>query len=397
YYIVIERGYQEFEEAEGAVTTKVSGIVEANGSIFGKVNREIWDFADYVPVQENSAVFIMTNVLVTPNQTEGVCEEDPTIEDARCENRTCVAGQPVMWGNGIKTGKCVNSTREPGAKVCEIEAWCPVERDDNTTQRNIPDELSYDYLWRCRYNEKDKWDKFCPTFTLDTIVRLSGYSFHQIARQGAVIEMTITWDCNLDKTRQCLPTYTFSRLDRKEHKIFRGYFFRFAEHYGDDGKSKRTLYKATGLYVVINIQGRAGKFSPTTFLVQIGGYIGLLAIVPVVLDLIIDYLPTRCVKYREEIRKRKYVHVPGTADSERQPLLPFCLMGMICGFYSGRLSVITAQQIPRLKFPDAVTQTQWLLVHSTLGILLFLLWTERAILKSTCTRSILLYDLDLRM
>nr|KAG5707386.1 hypothetical protein BaRGS_005353 [Batillaria attramentaria] len=211
YYIVIERGYQEFEEAEGAVTTKVSGIVEANGSIFGKVNREIWDFADYVPVQENSAVFIMTNVLVTPNQTEGVCEEDPTIEDARCENRTCVAGQPVMWGNGIKTGKCVNSTREPGAKVCEIEAWCPVERDDNTTQmtagfagaenltlfvrnnvefpsfkmnmRNIPDELSYDYLWRCRYNEKDKWDKFCPTFTLDTIVRLSGYSFHQIARQ----------------------------------------------------------------------------------------------------------------------------------------------------------------------------------------------------------------------
>ena len=35
---------------------------------------------------------------------------------------------------GVKTGACVNSTLEPGAKVCEIYAWCPVERDDNTTR-----------------------------------------------------------------------------------------------------------------------------------------------------------------------------------------------------------------------------------------------------------------------
>jgi hypothetical protein len=33
-----------------------------------------------------------------------------------------------QW-NGIPTGRCVNSTEQIGAKVCEIAAWCPVERD----------------------------------------------------------------------------------------------------------------------------------------------------------------------------------------------------------------------------------------------------------------------------
>lgn len=33
---------------------------------------------------------------------------------------------------GVKTGKCVNTSKaqsDPGQKVCEIYAWCPVEID----------------------------------------------------------------------------------------------------------------------------------------------------------------------------------------------------------------------------------------------------------------------------
>ncbi|KAK7497994.1 hypothetical protein BaRGS_00010865 [Batillaria attramentaria] len=176
----------------------------------------------------HSAVFVVTNMLMTPNQTQGICEEDPYIPDARCDNRTCEPGQPVVGGSGIKTGNCVNSTRVPGAMVCEVAAWCPVERDDNITGYNIPHNASLDDLRRCRYNESDEKDRHCPTFTLDTIVRLTGFSFDQVSAKGAVIQMSIDWDCDLDSydIQECLPTYGFRRLDRIQNDIFPGYFFR---------------------------------------------------------------------------------------------------------------------------------------------------------------------------
>jgi hypothetical protein len=58
-------------------------------------------------------------------------------DDAFChpsDPRSCVPGQAVQNGNGVKTGKCVNSLHPiPGKPetnyTCEIEAWCPVEFD----------------------------------------------------------------------------------------------------------------------------------------------------------------------------------------------------------------------------------------------------------------------------
>ena len=40
----------------------------------------VWDEADYVvPPAENGAFFITTNVLVTPNQTQSRCPENPKV------------------------------------------------------------------------------------------------------------------------------------------------------------------------------------------------------------------------------------------------------------------------------------------------------------------------------
>ena len=39
--------------------------------------ERIWDKADYIiPPSENNAFFVMTNVVITPNQTRGKCPED---------------------------------------------------------------------------------------------------------------------------------------------------------------------------------------------------------------------------------------------------------------------------------------------------------------------------------
>ncbi len=98
--------------------------------------NRVWDEADYVvPPAENGAFFITTNVVLTPNQTQNVCPEDPSVDNAVCRSATdCSRGKYLRFGHGPMTGRCVPSDRRhPKAtalsKACEIFAWCPVEMD----------------------------------------------------------------------------------------------------------------------------------------------------------------------------------------------------------------------------------------------------------------------------
>ena len=57
--------------------------------------------------------------------------KDPDIQGAICNISTsnCVKGQSLPIGNGPMTGRCIPSAAKPGLNVCEVSAWCPVERD----------------------------------------------------------------------------------------------------------------------------------------------------------------------------------------------------------------------------------------------------------------------------
>ena len=48
--------------------------------------ERVWDEADYVvPPAENGAFFVMTNVIITPNQRRTTCPEDHTeLQEAQC-------------------------------------------------------------------------------------------------------------------------------------------------------------------------------------------------------------------------------------------------------------------------------------------------------------------------
>ena len=51
--------------------------------------------------QENGAFFVMTNMIITPDQTQGKCPEDPNEKDVICENDSdCQAMEPVKYGHG---------------------------------------------------------------------------------------------------------------------------------------------------------------------------------------------------------------------------------------------------------------------------------------------------------
>nr|KAF6282591.1 purinergic receptor P2X 4 [Myotis myotis] len=127
WVFVWEKGYQEVDSVVSSVTTKAKGVTVTNTSQLG---FRIWDVADYViPAQEESSLFIMTNIIVTMNQTQGFCPELPDKTSVCKSDSDCPAGSTNTHSSGVATGRCVpyNGT----LKTCEVAAWCPVEDDSN--------------------------------------------------------------------------------------------------------------------------------------------------------------------------------------------------------------------------------------------------------------------------
>ncbi len=74
--------------------------------------NQLWDYTDYAFEFPNE-IQIISNLVITPNQTQTVCPEhpgpDPELSDSICDpkNNTCVNG--VMRPHGVQTGNCVPS------------------------------------------------------------------------------------------------------------------------------------------------------------------------------------------------------------------------------------------------------------------------------------------------
>ncbi|KAH0625419.1 hypothetical protein JD844_014916 [Phrynosoma platyrhinos] len=245
--------------------------------------------------------FVVTNIIMTENQIQGVCPEFPIAKAVCSTDRSCMEGRMDPQSNGIQTGKCVkyNTT----LKTCEVKAWCPVESIKsapvpatlrsaenftvliknnihfpkfNYTTRNISPEFNIS----CTYNKR--MAAYCPIFRLGDILQLAGENFSEVAVQGGIIGIEINWDCILDKwLHRCRPTYGFRRLDDKKtnEALYPGYNFRYARYYKQaNGKEERTLIKAYGIRFDILVFGTAGQFDFFELLVYIGSalsYFGL--------------------------------------------------------------------------------------------------------------------------
>lgn len=52
-------------------------------------------------LQENGAFFVITNMIITPDQSQGACPEDPDLTDVKCYNDSdCEAMEPTHYGHG---------------------------------------------------------------------------------------------------------------------------------------------------------------------------------------------------------------------------------------------------------------------------------------------------------
>jgi len=334
YVMVYNKGYQDTDKVVSAVTAKVKGnlLTDFTDEELEDVRPEwrslysrVWDETDFVvPPVENNAFFVMTNLVITPNQTRSEC---PEVGTWNCtEDFNCTKGATSSSSHGVLTGICNVTT-----KTCQVAAWCPVE--ENTTplknkailqgsesftvliknhiyfpkfdkqRSNILSSQNETYLSTCTHDEEHP---FCPIFKLGYIVEAAGQNYSDIAFKGGVINIDIKWNCDLDHDflSHCRPNYQFSRLDDPDAKIAKGWNFRYANYFNEN---KRTLFKAYGINFVVNVHGEARKFSLIPTLLNLGAGLALLSVATIICDIVVLY----CHKNREYYQDKKYLNVDG--------------------------------------------------------------------------------------
>ncbi|XP_029016839.1 P2X purinoceptor 7 isoform X2 [Betta splendens] len=315
------RKYQQFDLVVSSVTMKVKGVTQAHLPGVGDV---VWDVADYSgPQQDKNSFFVVTNVIVTKNQKQEKCPEVPNKDKLCRTDQDCRKGAWNEQSHGIQTGSCVKF--DVLRKTCEVSAWCPVETRKhpprpavlaaaenftvliknnirfpafNFFRRNILPDMNSTYLRTCHRGS----DSLCPIFRLGDVVREAGENFSDMAVEGGVMGVLISWDCDLDLlTHRCLPRYSFRRLDEKENNrtLYPGLNFRsdgapgqrYAKYNVVNGAEERTLYKAFGIRFDVMVFGQAGKFSFIQLIIYIGSTLSYYAVTTVLIDWLIG---TRC-------------------------------------------------------------------------------------------------------
>uniref|UniRef100_A0A8C7U8G1 P2X purinoceptor n=1 Tax=Oncorhynchus mykiss TaxID=8022 RepID=A0A8C7U8G1_ONCMY len=314
--------YQEHDYVVSSVTAKVKGVALTSLPDVGDI---VWDVVDYSgPSQGKNSFFVVTNVIVTKKQRQGKCPEVPPYGKVCRTDEDCVKGFWDQHSHGVQTGACVKF--DVTRKTCEVSAWCPIESKKkppkpallasaenftvliknnirfpnfNFMRRNILPEMTESYLKRCQFNRHT--DSSCPIFRLGDIVKEAKENFLEMAVEGGVIGIQIKWDCNLDGfLRNCLPKYSFRRLDEKESNrtLYPGLNFRFARYQTEKGVEERTLFKAFGIRFDVMVFGKAGKFSIIQLIIFIGSTLSYYTLTTVFIDWLIG---TSC--YSKEARQ----------------------------------------------------------------------------------------------
>lgn len=349
YSIIYLKGYQNTEMVIGGITSKLKGVQYYNvtgGEPFlqncvGTNRPLVLDPADYViPPEQPNSFFVMTNMWVTCNQTYGTClETDPSLA-SKCSGPASCTPQSTIKGDGPRTGVCDNATG-----TCEIYAWCPTEfentyftnagpkinaenftvlikntiefpnLDANFFKKNY---ISNDDLANCTNSLNG--NNYCPIFKLGDLVNMikqGPKNFSTLATKGAVVVVTITWNCDLDMPiSHCNPQYSAKRIDTSPLETVNntgGFNFRFAKYwYDSNGIQYRTLVKAYGILFIIELVGQGGKFSFVATILKLGSTIALLGIAAILSDMVVLYV----VQKRHLYWHQKYQMVNDDDDDE---------------------------------------------------------------------------------
>lgn len=313
YGLIIKKSYQSNSDIASAAQVKVKGTAFYNGSLpwepYNNVTNNnaqllIYDSNDLVfPPTENSAVFITTNMWMTPNQTRSVC---PWVSKLNLCSYGCLKGNVTL--EGVQTGNCINVTNHhlnTTTGYCELSAWCPIERepaaeDPRASRFRLQGLENFTVFVRMsvRY---EKWDierenTFAHVNTttpgvniwkISEVLQAAGYSYDDVRTTGIIVGLLAKWDCSFDLfDHTCMPTILFTRLDDPSSPLSKGYNYRQVVYttHPVTGEIQRSITKRYGIRILIQMTGQGAKFDIVALLTAIGAGLGLLTIATIICD-----------------------------------------------------------------------------------------------------------------
>uniref|UniRef100_A0A8B9JT40 P2X purinoceptor n=1 Tax=Astyanax mexicanus TaxID=7994 RepID=A0A8B9JT40_ASTMX len=262
YVFISQKAYQDIEtRPESSIYTEMRGV--------GILGDNVRDTTEYVrPSEGGDVISTILRREVTYNQIQGTCAE---VNSTECT---------VMF----RTGRCVPYYNHT-FKTCEIKSWCPIEEFAAVREPPLVQAINFTVyiknsihfpkfkvlrgnikprkpkkLLKCHYHPDT--NPYCPVFRLGYIAEQAREKFSELCQTGGVIGVFINWKCDFDvDPSECIPSYSFRRLDLRKNLPSSGYHYRFAKYYYKDGYEYRSLIKAYGIRLDVIVHGQAGKFS----------------------------------------------------------------------------------------------------------------------------------------
>eukprot|EP00742_Colponemidia_sp_Colp-10_P002536 GILJ01002710.1.p1 GENE.GILJ01002710.1~~GILJ01002710.1.p1 ORF type:complete len:385 (-),score=55.23 GILJ01002710.1:152-1306(-) len=290
YVVFINKGYLKTELQTGSVITAVEGetITRENNAL------KYWDSTEAAyPPLEPGGVFIATKVLLTKQQTRGVCA-DPAMPCT--DSSQCTRG----------LGQCKN-------KVCMETQWCPAEDPtDQIVTETFPLTGTADFLiWfkgSIKFMDSETqfstmvdrdpviWpDDGANTYSVADLMEIAGTTFEAVKDSGAIFDVLLYWSCNLDLSSRCSPSLVVTRVDASStNPRGSGFSYRRAVYYGSGDSESRDLYKMTGIRFLVRSTGVGYRISMEAVMLQLSSAMSLLTVAQVVADFMMLYiLPER--------------------------------------------------------------------------------------------------------
>uniref|UniRef100_W5K0X8 P2X purinoceptor n=1 Tax=Astyanax mexicanus TaxID=7994 RepID=W5K0X8_ASTMX len=330
YVFISQKAYQDIEtRPESSIYTEMRGV--------GILGDNVRDTTEYVrPSEGGDVISTILRREVTYNQIQGTCAEHYSVPSANCTtDADCVQGEMDFDGHGQRTGRCVPYYNHT-FKTCEIKSWCPIEEFAAVREPPLVQAINFTVyiknsihfpkfkvlrgnikprkpkkLLKCHYHPNT--NPYCPVFRLGYIAEQAREKFSELCQTGGVIGVFINWKCDFDvDPSECIPSYSFRRLDLRKNLPSSGYHYRFAKYYYKDGYEYRSLIKAYGIRLDVIVHGQAGKFSliPTiintvTAMTSVG-----------ICSIICDWIMLTFIDKNEVYSERKF------DDASKQPRQP---------------------------------------------------------------------------
>jgi len=303
YCVVIDESYMATETGFGSAVLNLEGTASSEQPGEGMA-RMMFDNLDLrIPEQEKDALFVATHVIGYKQQQR----LDHEGEQRKCADiaTKCPCEEGEYTPSGRATGDCLDSK-------CEITGWCvsAASEDNANLQERYNALIENVDMMLVTFQVVIEFPIFGLTKKVDLKRRKLGHNvwrigdilqgvdeqYENIKEQGLIVVVNMHWCCG-SATGECDVEWNLFRVDNKNTPNSGNFLWVFnysppqtVDFIGIENVrvlESRHLQKIYGIKILFNVTGEIKQFSLTALALNIGSFMGILSLVPVMMDVLL--------------------------------------------------------------------------------------------------------------